>query len=148
MNPRFLNSAFTRISKVAYSSMLIVLALLALSAQKVQAEEWKKLFQQDLATFYINMQAIEAVGEQKAFWLQVMVENPYEVSIKPIEEVRMKQLMDCQKRAISEPIAWENRDGDGKVSETGQRPTDAIEWVPLDELDGANELESILCKQS
>ena len=111
------------------------------------AEEWKKLFKQDMATFYIDTQSMKPEANKTSFWLQVLVDNPDELSLKPIEEVRMKQLMDCEKRVLSEPVSWENRDENGKVTETGQRPADAIEWVPLDELEGATELEGMLCKK-
>lgn len=133
-----------------YAQKLALLSLILLSTlgtQHAAAEEWKKLFQQDISTFYIDTSRIEkTVTGKNAFWLQVLIENPQELSIKPLEEVRMKQLLDCQKKAISEPVAWENRDEDGNVIETGQRPEDAIDWIPFDQLEGADEIAGMFCK--
>ena len=129
-----------------FSIVIPVLTLLSFFSL-AHAEEWVYLFEQDGNKFYLDQENITKTQDanQFVFWLQVLQENPLQVTLKPLQEVRMQQIMDCKNQRVSEPIKWENRNEDGEVIESGEKPEKVVQWMSLDELQGADSLVKIIC---
>lgn len=126
---------------------LIALITILANANTALAEEWVYLFEQEGNKFYLDQENINKTQDanQFAFWLQVLQENPMQITLKPLQEVRMQQIMDCKNHRVSEPIKWENRNEDGQVMESGEKPEKVVEWMPLEELDGGDDLLKLIC---
>lgn len=113
-----------------------------------EKSSWDFLFDQDTAKFYLDKANISGEGNEKSFWLKIVVENPFAITVKPLQDIRQRHVINCTKKLISDPVGWEYRDGEGNLQESGQKPLDVVPWVSLEELEDSDQLYSQVCPAS